>query len=408
MSNNALNHLNPRRFHFVNSISPLPHPNHRSDPNSLPRPSQNQHLYPYSLSSSDSHSDSPDDSDSHPNPPTQLHDPLLHHDPDSDTTLGPFNIAHVPLHLFATDTYDQHDINDAIMRTTRPDHNNPDYDAQFRATRIQHVPLSTLKRYFDHGNTLHAIHLLQSRRSITIDPHFLVDVNDLDVVPFFDGHFIDFSLYLGSRLGLDAILPNPLLAQDHTWHIQFTFARLFKLWPDTHTQLPFSTTGRMMYIGARGQEEIWLAFVPNSLLNHPAPPDHPDPHVPQAPLDMSPVHGTTSSSLSVNHAYMVVMFFASLFTTLRFQDVHCNEEYPDPISFQSVNRATNVMGRLDERNRTFQLTLRDASANTMATLGRRCSQFLETRLVLFHRQQFSCRSHHEVRSKSTHMFFSPR
>jgi len=89
----------------------------------------------------------------------------------------------------------------------------------------------------------------------------------------------------------------------------------------------------MLYLGSRAQDDVWLAFVPNSLLDN-------DPH---APLDMTPVDGASSTALSPDHAYMAVMFFASMFSALRFQDIDCNDDYPDPISFQAVTRATDIL-----------------------------------------------------------------
>ncbi|KAF8119387.1 hypothetical protein EV363DRAFT_1199073, partial [Boletus edulis] len=295
------------------------------------------------------------DDDSHPADP-QAHadhniDPLLDHIPAD----APFDIAGIPDHMHADDAYAQTIIDDAIMRSTLTDPADPDYEAEFGTTARQPLYLVTLKSHFEQNNHRAAINLLKNRSPIIVNHDFRLNTADDHLVPFIQGHFIDFILYLGARIGLDAVLPSPTVRHDHTWHLDITFSNLFKQWPNAGVaSLPLSTTGRMLYLGSRAQEELWLAFVPNTLLEQPdALPD-------MAPLP--PAHGQspTSTSLSSDHAYMIVMFFASLLSHMHFQDIHCNEEYPDPISYNSITRVTDILGRLDERNRRLQLTLDDA------------------------------------------------
>ncbi|KAG6370350.1 hypothetical protein JVT61DRAFT_12158 [Boletus reticuloceps] len=112
-----------------------------------------------------------------------------------------------------------------------------------------------------------AVSILKQCSPIVINHH--LSTTDDHIIPCIQGHFVDFALYLGSRLSLDALFPSPLAQQDHTWHVNLTFSNLFKQWPKTHTSLPFSITGHMLYVGSRAQEEIWLAFIPNALLEQP-------------------------------------------------------------------------------------------------------------------------------------------
>ncbi|KAG8213179.1 hypothetical protein J3R82DRAFT_11601 [Butyriboletus roseoflavus] len=81
----------------------------------------------------------------------------------------------------------------------------------------------------------------------------------------FSGHFLDYTLYLSSRLGLDAIISNKIT--NHQWQIDLTLSRMFKLWPNVKTPLPFFSTGHMIYIGTHAQEEIWLTMVPRSFID---------------------------------------------------------------------------------------------------------------------------------------------
>ncbi|KAG6369786.1 hypothetical protein JVT61DRAFT_13553 [Boletus reticuloceps] len=237
--------------------------------------------------------------------------------------------------MHADDAYAQTVIDEAIMRSTRPDTADPDFEAEFRNTALHQVHLITLKTLFQQKNHCAAISILKQRSPIVINQDFHLSTTDDHLIPFIQGHFVDFILYLSAHLGLDAILPSLLVCDGHTWHLTLTFSNLFKQWPNTNTSLPFSTTGRMLYLGSRAQEELWLAFVPNTLLQQP-----------NALPDMTPLataaHGQSSMStaLSSDRAYMIVMFFASILSQMHFQDIHCNEDYPDPISYQSINNNT--------------------------------------------------------------------
>ncbi|KAG6370410.1 hypothetical protein JVT61DRAFT_12131 [Boletus reticuloceps] len=264
-------------------------------------------------------------------------DPLLDHAPAD----APFDVAGVPDHMQADDAYAQTVIDKAILRSTRPDPADPDYEAEFRTAPLQPVYLITLKTWFEQKNHRAAINNLRQCSPIIINPDFCLSTTDDHIIPSIQGHFVDFVLYLGARLGLDAILPSTLVQHDHTWHVNLTFSNLFKQWPSTHSPLPFSTTGRMLYLGSRAQEQMWLAFVPNSLLEQPnAPPDMSP--LTNAPAGLGPASGSTSSSstaLSADHAYMIVMFFSYLLSEMHFHDIHCNDRYPVPISYQSITRS---------------------------------------------------------------------
>ncbi|KAG9308132.1 hypothetical protein JVU11DRAFT_12486 [Chiua virens] len=235
------------------------------------------------------------------------------------------------------------------MRSTRTNDPNIDrnHEAHFRTSPIHSLSLSTLKNLFLNQKHQAAINLLRSRSQLLVNHEFTLTLNSHDVVPSVRHHYIDFTLYLGARVGLDALLPSPRVLVDHTWHVNLTFSRLFKSWKESHLSLPFSTTGRMLCLGDRGQEEIWLAFVPSTLLD-----------TPDALPDMTPLSITTTTScLTPEHAYMAVMFFAFLLSEMHFQDVSYRLKYPHPISANAVRQSTELLGRLDENHRSFQLTL---------------------------------------------------
>ncbi|KAG6369279.1 hypothetical protein JVT61DRAFT_15526 [Boletus reticuloceps] len=261
--------------------------------------------------------------------------------------------------MLADDPYAQDVVEDAIMRSvqTRGVDLNLDFEQRFATTHPHSLSLATLASLYHHSRPQDALRLLQYRSRLVIPNSLLLDPEDNHrVLAAMDGHFIDYSLCLGSRLGLDALLPSLAIAHDHTWHIQLSFSRLFKLWPNTPSKLPFSTTGRMLHFGTRQQEDIWLAIVPNTVLEPPhhldaaaaaaaAPGDqhhHADRDDLRLADDFTPLDAPTTA-LVPTHAYMIVLFFAHVLSTMRFDDIHLANHYPEDLSKESVSRETDLL-----------------------------------------------------------------
>ncbi|KAG6374588.1 hypothetical protein JVT61DRAFT_3944 [Boletus reticuloceps] len=238
---------------------------------------------------------------------------------------------------------------------TRGVDQNLDFEQRFTTTHAHSLSLATLASLYHDSRPQDAVRLLQYRSRLVIPNSLLLDPEDNHrILAAMDGHFIDYSLCLGSRLGLDALLPSLAIAHDHTWHIQLSFSRLFKLWPNTPSKLPFSTTGRMLHIGTCQQEEIWLALVPNTVLK---PPHHLDADADAAPGhqhhdadrddlrltdDFTPLD-TPTTALVPTHAYMIVLFFAHVLFTMCFDDIHLANHYPEDLTKESVSRETDLL-----------------------------------------------------------------
>ncbi|KAN0082692.1 hypothetical protein V8E55_008487, partial [Tylopilus felleus] len=94
--------------------------------------------------------------------------------------------------------------------------------------------------------------------------------------------------------GLDTVLPPRNVHCPHNWHVELTFMCLFKLCPNTHINLPFSTTGCMLHIGTLSQEDIWITMIPRPCLDQP------------------------------EHVNMLIMFFTFVFVYINFQDIDIN------------------------------------------------------------------------------------
>lgn len=241
---------------------------------------------------------------------------------------APFDIADVPdLHV-ADDPVAQSDVLTSIQRDTR---SQKRYTEQFFLLPRTPIPLSTHRTNYVATNSRSAINVLKGRSIVSIDADYKVDTTQDNVLMRFEEDFLDHILYLGNRIGIDAALPHSTIGHDHTWHVAITFSKMFKLWPDSKTALPFSTTGRMMYVGTRGQEELWLSFVPRSLVEQP-----------NSQQDMVALRDP-STALTAPHAYMAVMFFSFCLSQMHFHDVYCAQRYPEPPILSNVRQVTDIL-----------------------------------------------------------------
>lgn len=158
-------------------------------------------------------------------------------------------------------------------------------------------------------------------------------MEDPDVSISTGPHYLDFVLYIGDGLGLDAVLPNTVT--DHNWTLSVDLSKTQALWPDGKpTQLPYDTKGRMLHIGKRLDEYVWLSMVPNEWL------------VPDHPLNATgawPRLDAPTSAMATKHALMLVMFIAEAFSTLRLRDFSCREKYPEPLTRAKVNSVTDIL-----------------------------------------------------------------
>ncbi|KAG6370252.1 hypothetical protein JVT61DRAFT_12196 [Boletus reticuloceps] len=246
---------------------------------------------------------------------------------------APFNATEVPLTLEAVDAPNQQSVEAAIY-----DHSEEqpvDHAALFHAERVNRVGFGTLRKLWTDGDAKGAMRLLSRRHQLTIERQHRLDVEDPDMSIGAGPHYLDFVMYVGDGLGLDAVLPN--IATDHTWRLSLNFSTMQQLWPDGKpTRLPFDTRGRMMYVGRRMEEHVWLSMVPNEWL------------IPDHPLNATgawPRLNVPTSAMESKHALMLVMFMAHAFSTLRVRDFSCREHYPEPLTRAKVNSVTDILSR---------------------------------------------------------------
>ncbi|KAG6371988.1 hypothetical protein JVT61DRAFT_9006 [Boletus reticuloceps] len=245
----------------------------------------------------------------------------------------PYDATDVPLRLSANDAPHQREIEAAVydhgVDMNREDHVTLFFDAPIKTTSF-----TMLRHIWKRNDTRSALRLLSGRHRLEIDEHFKLDTAaESNVVPTVGPHYLDLVMYIGDRRGLDAVRPNEDV--DHTWRCRLNFSGIQRLWPDSKaTRLPFDAHGRMMYIGSRKEEQVWLAMVPKEWLVR----DH--------PFNMTglwPRLADPTSAMSSRHALMLVMFFAHIFDDMRLTDFACRQEYPEHLSRDTVNEATDIL-----------------------------------------------------------------
>ncbi|KAF8441791.1 hypothetical protein L210DRAFT_3645009 [Boletus edulis BED1] len=263
----------------------------------------------------------------------------------------PYDATDVPIRLSANDAPRQQEI-EAAVYAHGIDGNRDDHIALFHSAPIATTSFSSLRRIWERNDVKSALRLLSGRHRLEIDPHLTINTVDSNILPTVGPHFLDLVMYVGDRRGLDAVRPNDYV--DHTWRCHLHFNGIQRLWSDSKpTRLPFDTHGRMMSIGTRKEEQIWIAMVPNEWLV----PDHPFNATGIWPRLPDP-----TSAMSSKHALMLVMFFAHIFHAMRLNDFTCREQYPELLTRRTVNDATDIFYRHGEATRDINLRIVDLEA----------------------------------------------
>ena len=237
----------------------------------------------------------------------------------------PFDVTAVPQSLSALDAPPQEDVQMGIY--ARGDTSTYDHVEAFNTTRPAKISFNQLHTLREKGDQERAMRCLSARHRLEIDAEHRLDPTDPNMVVAAGPHFLDFVMYIGSRRGLDAVLPN--MEADQTWSLELNLTMPQRLWPSGKpSKLPFNPNGRLLYIGQRGQEQVWLAMVPNEWLEE----DH--------PFNASgnwPTLPAQTTAMATKHSLMVTMFIAKAFSDRRLQDFHCQTVYPEDLTRESIN-----------------------------------------------------------------------
>ncbi|KAH0825872.1 hypothetical protein J3R83DRAFT_7741 [Lanmaoa asiatica] len=250
---------------------------------------------------------------------------------DEEPRDGQHDLAAIPEQMCANekDSHEQGELHALLYSTSGSEQNN--YAFVFHNSSVKPTRLTKFKAVFEHRDKRSAMTFLRTRRTPVIDDEFIVDTNSADVTPRIGPHFYDFGLLVGDRCGLDAVLPRSLV--DHTWSANLNFNLGHVMWPKADTK---KTSGSESYPG-------------HSLKGITTTTD----------AGRHPVLDAPTITLKPTHRLMITMFFAWALNAMNYADIHCNPPYPEPLTRDAVNNASDILNRVGERSRTLVLTLGD-------------------------------------------------
>lgn len=255
---------------------------------------------------------------------------ILTYEDDGDHN-EPFDVTAVPERLSAVDAPTQQDVQKAMYG-----HGNAsihDHVEAFNTARPAKISFNQLNALRENGDQKRAMRCLSGRHRLEIDDEHRLDPTDPNMVVAAGPHFLDFIMYVGARPGLDAVLPNTEV--DPAWNLELNMSMPHRLWPSSKTsKLPFNPNGRLLYIGQRGQEQVWLAMAANEWFEE----DHPF----NATGNWTTLPSQTTA-METKHSLMLTMFIAKTFSDRRLQDFHCQTVYPDVLTRESVNDSTELL-----------------------------------------------------------------
>ncbi|KAI5986662.1 hypothetical protein EDD15DRAFT_2200043 [Pisolithus albus] len=255
----------------------------------------------------------------------------------------PFDVTEVPQQLEAMDGHHQADVNVSLYENDGA--YGQDHVDKFKASAVKAIRLSTLRYMHENKRAMSAISLLKRRHRLEVDGEYVVNIHGANVVARVAPHYLDFVLYVGSRRGLDAALPN--VDVDHTWSAKLKLNLGYRQWPESRQgALGFDPKGRMMYVGNRLEEQLWIAMLPNEYLEG-------------AELRRVVEMEGTGRAVSTQHRYMLTMFVAYVLDEMRHEDIACITPYPEPLTLESIKESTEILGRFNENNREITLRLND-------------------------------------------------
>ncbi|KII82869.1 hypothetical protein PLICRDRAFT_33197 [Plicaturopsis crispa FD-325 SS-3] len=219
---------------------------------------------------------------------------------------------------------------DAIRRSLQGDDREPDkYASQYDRTLPIKVPLSRFRYNYENQRVAHAYELLKKRIQITVDPEYILDADDPDLMLTVDRHFIDFFCAVSSGIGLHAIIPKAITDPLNKFSFSPQHYRDFK---PKYAKLGFDPAGRMLFIGKRGDMDAWIAFAPNEAISE-NPPDCPA--------------GLCSGNTRLTpHQYRVVLAFIAWSLSNDHVENIYSEKYPDVSSQETLNNDT--VGAFDD------------------------------------------------------------
>ena len=257
---------------------------------------------------------------------SDLDDDLDDHHVDHGAREGAFAVTPVPEQLLTEDPHNQGLVHEALRRV----HIDAEHEhlAAFNRSPVKLTQLTSLRSLFDRNDRRSAIRTLTTRRALQVNDEFKMDIMSPDVCIRNGPHYLDYSVHLGNRRGLDAALSAQHVNHTLTYKITLSQAQRQVNIQD----LPFNPKGRLLYIGTRGDEGIYLAMVPKAFFVED-----------QRDRVQDHVMNSSNNAMSAQHSLMMTMFIADVLQENRFQDMHCLEKYPVPLTREAVRTNTDIL-----------------------------------------------------------------
>jgi len=244
-----------------------------------------------------------------------------------DTTPSSFNLQDFPASLETDDPISQGDLARNLHH-----HNltHEPFDVEFQRLRPSTITLSDLRKQFDRNLVGRAINSLSSRQQIHLDDATIYPVDHPDITLRCSKHYLDFTLAVSRDIGLDAILPNEDVVVEPNWVFNLDLGIPIRQFRAHYSNLGFHTTGCMLYIGRQGQEDAWIAFVPNEQIFRG---DH--------PLMSSARKDTTF--LKPDRFRQFAAFLNKALSDMAYRDIVSHREYPDITTQAAFTRTANIL-----------------------------------------------------------------
>jgi hypothetical protein len=206
-----------------------------------------------------------------------------------------------------------------------------DFRKKFETMRKSQIKLSTLRHLYEGQKSSAAIGLLSRRNVVTIDEDYIYDPNDPNLAFKAEHHYIDFFMAVSANIGLDAVLPRARSeASVPNFSFRLTLDGNYREWKTLHGQLGFDPSGRMLHIGRRYEEDVWIAFAPKTFVCRMSTEEHPGFQL------------ETSTRLSTEHYRRFALFINYCLSQMSFEYFTLRRQYPDINDIEDLRQMTNI------------------------------------------------------------------
>lgn len=215
----------------------------------------------------------------------------------------------VPPSLEADDSIDQGELMRSIFQQNFIPEAERDPFERLKATSMR---LSRLRDIYEKKRLSTALQCLELRSKIKIDSDLQISPEDDLLLWNTKAHRLDYMLTVSDEIGLWSIMPN--VESDHTFTFNLDLSQPYRDFKAKYAKLGFDPRGRMLYIGKCRSDDVWLALAPLDFIEG-------------GSEDIPPGHVTGDTRLSTSRYRMVVMFFASVLSSIPDRGFTCIDPY---------------------------------------------------------------------------------